>query len=181
MAIVSGRRGVDPKPIRERLLSKVTVRSGCWGWSGSIDKNGRAFMMVGSKANGTMTPARAHRLSYEEFIGPIPDGLCVLHKCDNPSCINPDHLFLGTQADNIADMVMKGRHAKGETHGSVTHPESVARGSKAGLAKLNEDQVLQIRERYREGGVTYRSLAVEYGVTHGCIGLILRRKNWRHI
>ena len=95
----------------------------------------------------------------------IKDNMCICHKCDNPSCVNPHHLSEGTQQDNSNDMVNKGRAAKGE---------------KQHLSKLTEKQVLEIRAKYAKGGTTHRQLAKEYGVFHAVIGNIIRRKTWTH-
>lgn len=112
---------------------------------------------------------RVHRWSYSEFIGPIPDGLDVLHKCDNPPCIRPEHLFLGTTLENQLDKVSKDRQAKGETNG---------------FSKLTEEDVREIRRRYRR--LSYHNsnvleLAYEFGVTAVNIRYILARKAWKHV
>lgn len=88
--------------------------TGCWEWYGALNNYGYGSIRVNKIRVG------AHRASYEVFVGPIPKGLQVLHKCDNPSCVNPSHLFLGTQADNVYDMVSKGRNIQGETHPRYT-------------------------------------------------------------
>lgn len=110
-------------------------------WTGTIGAHGYAQVSVGNKTR------RAHRYAWELTNGPIPDGLVVCHKCDNPICVNPSHLFLGTSADNTADKVRKGRQAKGEGHGMV---------------RLSVDAVNAIRTRYRRG--LGRQLAAEYRV-----------------
>ena len=110
----------------------------------------------------------AHRFSWELVNGEIPDGLFVLHKCDNRSCVNPEHLFLGTCQDNTNDMINKGRmeHASGE---------------KAGAAKLTENIVREIRIRYAKGGVTLKSLSIEYSVSLSTIHFAITRKNWKYV
>lgn len=111
----------------------------CWEWHGSGLRTGYGRVSFGGRLWLT------HRLAYELANEPIPDGLHVLHRCDNRRCCNPAHLFLGTHADNVADMVAKGRQAR----------------------KLTDDDVISIRSRYRErgrGGMTLRALAEEYGV-----------------
>ena len=130
--------------------------SGCWLWTGYLDKAGYG---VASKRS---RPIRCHRLSWELHRGEIPKGLNVLHKCDVRSCCNPDHLFLGTTADNIADKVAKGRQARGE---------------KTNTAKLTADQVTAIRSATG----TQRKLATQYGVTQGLISHIITRRAWGHI
>lgn len=135
----------------------------CWPWQGRT-KRKYGVLRVGSRN------ATAHRRVWELARGPIPDGLEVLHHCDNPPCCNPDHLFLGTQGDNIRDMVQKGRARSGGTRGE-TH----------GMAKLTEAQVRAIRGRYAGGGETLFTLAAEFGVTFSMIGMIVRRQSWKHV
>jgi len=112
----------------------------------------------------------AHRVAYELIYGSIPQGLFVLHRCDNPPCVNPDHLFLGTMRDNVQDAVKKGRHILGE---------------RVGVAKLTSEQVREIRARARyvprKHGSNLASLAQEYGVSPTEISRILRRKRWGHL
>jgi hypothetical protein len=116
--------------------------------------------------------AHAHRISWEIHFGDIPDGLYVLHTCDNPPCANPVHLFLGTQRDNIDDMLRKGRSAYG-------HPGR--QGEKAWMAKLTDDQVREIRSLYEVGRISQLALARRYGITQTTIGSIVRRATWKHI
>lgn len=89
-----------------RFESKFYVTPGCWIWTGSKNTGGHGQFTVCGKC------ITAHRVSYELYIGPIPEGMWVLHKCDNPPCQNPDHLFLGTRQDNVDDMVRKGRQSR---------------------------------------------------------------------
>ena len=105
--------------LRERLEASVQMEAttGCWLWERSILVSGGYGQM-----NWQGRPSRAHRLSYEEYVGPIPGGMMVCHRCDTPACINPEHLFLGTNADNVADRDKKGRVAKGEIHYAFGRP-----------------------------------------------------------
>lgn len=111
---------------------------------------------------------RAHRVSWELAYGPIPDGRWVLHKCDNPGCVNPDHLFLGDAQTNEADKVSKDRQAKGET---------------VGAAVLTTNQVLEIRKLYRRGDrrASQAALARRFGVDQTTVGQIVRRFTWKHV
>jgi hypothetical protein len=108
---------------------------------------------------------RAHRYAYELAYGPIPDDLCVCHRCDNRACVNPAHLFLGTRADNLADMRQKGRGAKGAEHGR---------------SKLTEEQVLGIREA-AAAGEFQPAIAERFGVSRETVNLIHNRKIWTHL
>lgn len=110
----------------------------------------------------------AHRLSYKIHVGNIPDGMFVLHRCDTPQCVRPDHLFLGTNRDNVLDMKQKGRmpNRKGEAH----H-----------FAKLTNRDVLAIRREYVPRIVTLKDLGLKYGVTESMVSTIVRRKRWTHL
>lgn len=143
-----------------RFFSKVQKTESCWLWTRYKTQDGYGLLRAETKLH------YAHRFSYEIHHGPIPSDLHVLHKCDNPACVNPAHLFLGTHSDNMADMVSKGRK-KGKRGGSNTS------------AKLTRVQVLEIRARYPQGGTSYRKLAKEYGVTNGAIENVVNRKTWK--
>jgi len=137
----------------------------CWLWTGSQTVYGYGQISAGGRKNRKIF--RAHRLSYEIHNGEIRSGLCVLHKCDNTICVNPAHLFLGTQAENVYDCVKKGR-ANG---GSL-------KGEKNPNAKLNLCQINDIRKKYKSGAYYQRELGVIYGVSQAQIGLIIGGKSW---
>jgi hypothetical protein len=111
-------------PISQKIDDKVLriPESGCWIWLGSITNHGYGTMTLGARTN-----ISAHRASYELKHGPIPDGMLALHTCDIKCCVNPDHIFIGTQKENMADKVRKNRQAKGEKHGmhKLTEPQAV--------------------------------------------------------
>lgn len=147
------------KAVVDRLLEKMRcAESGCWEWIGTRKSDGYGLMRYPRKYVG------AHRISYQEFVGPIPDGFHVLHRCDNPCCINPAHLFAGTNADNVADKMAKGRRPS--TFGEA-NPK----------ARLKAADVLEIRAS-AEAGV---ALAKKYGVTPTQISEIRHRKSWGHL
>jgi hypothetical protein len=110
--------------------------------------------------------------------------MCVLHKCDNPRCVNPSHLFLGSHKDNTQDMIRKGRRGytgvSGDSNPSRTHPECLARGSSHGMAKLSEGQVLEIL-KLRKVGYTQARLGKMFGVSREQIKNIVNNKQWRHV
>jgi hypothetical protein len=118
----------------------------------------------------------AHRLVYEECFGDIPEGMCVCHKCDNPKCINPEHLFLGTTAENMKDKIAKNRQGN-------CGPHNAARGMRQGSAKITDDTVLEIRRRYihhdRRNGAS--AMARRYGISKSSVFNILTKRTWRHV
>jgi hypothetical protein len=143
-----------------RFWAKVDKSGDCWEWMAYKQPYGQYW-------NGKRL-VQAHRFSYELANGPIPDGLCVLHNCDNPGCVNPAHLFLGTQKDNIRDALEKGRlvNQKGENN-----PRSI----------LTEKKVLTVRAEYKTGKTSCRKLGREHGIDYKHINNIINRKNWSHI
>jgi hypothetical protein len=144
----------------QRFWARVVKTEGCWTWTGKPRITfGYGELYVG---NGK---ASAHRYSWLLHNGPIPPGLHVLHRCDNPRCVNPTHLFLGTPADNSADMVSKDRQARGE---------------RSGNAKLTADQAREIWRR-RSTGEPLRSIAADYGVSPDLVCKIARGKLWKHL
>jgi len=149
-------------------VDKISSPHGCWLWTGSRGRRTYGRFWIAQRI-----PIPAHRVSYYIQFGPIPDGVWVLHNCpggDNPSCVNPEHLWLGTDADNIADMHAKGRGGKYGRSGTANHN-----------AKLTEDQVRQIRHEYAAGTTNCVALARKYGVTRTPIKRIVDRKAWKHV
>lgn len=153
--------------LEERFWAKVNKADGiekCWEWIAYKDTKGYGHFHKAGR--GGM--AKAHRVSYEISVGPIPAGLLVCHKCDNPSCVNPWHLFLGTDKDNSDDKMKKGRFKK-------VYPQ----GEKNGNAKLTETQIKQIRARLATGE-TQSLIAADYGVSGTTISRINRAVRWGH-
>jgi hypothetical protein len=174
------------RPLAERFWEKVQKTDTCWLWTGALMSKGYGSMYVG--------PIRGHtelasRVSWFLHSGVWPEQW-VLHHCDTPRCVRPDHLYLGTVIENSRDMVAR--------HRGVMPPqptlEQHARGSRHGVAKLTEEQVAEIRRRYgpatgrpRKGfpmpkhEVSQEQLAVEYGVDQGTISYIVRGERWQHV
>lgn len=143
-------------------IQKSTNPNDCWKWQKCKNHHGYGVISVYGKS------FLAHRFSYILHFGKIPNGLFVLHKCDYPQCCNPNHLFLGTQKDNIQDCVNKKR---------IQHPI----GEKNGHAKLNKHQVIQIRKLYATGLYYRNTLAKKYNVSYTTISFIITRRTWAHI
>lgn len=168
----------------ERFWVNVRATDTCWLWSGRPGGTGYGHMGVGGK------PAIASRLAWELCFGPIPDGLFVLHSCDTPLCVRPDHLFLGTQSDNMRDCARKKRLGQqkdparwcwGPTHPFLQHPETKPRGEHHWNAHLTEIGVREMRRRHASGEMSIRQLAVLFGISHGAVWHILQRRRWRHV
>lgn len=188
---------------RDRLVSRSAMPGpfACWTYLGGRDKDGYGIISIANRSR------RAHRVAFEVWIGKIPDSLCVLHSCDNPPCVNPAHLFLGTDLDNARDRDAKGRGAsgdrsgarlhperlaRGDRHGARLHPESVLRGydhpsrcrpwtrprgEKNGRSKLTHEKVAEIRARYASGEIR-AALAHKFGVSWQVVNDIVRMKKW---
>jgi hypothetical protein len=138
--------------------------SGCWLWQRFKDINGYGV----AQFNGRHW--KTHRISYFLQKGDIPDNLCVLHTCDTPACVNPEHLWLGTMKQNTHDMLKK------ERDGHTAHI-----GVDNGRAKLTEAQVLEIRSLYITTATSYKKLASAFGVSPNMIQFIIKRQSWKHI
>ena len=145
-----------------QLPEKDIDKSGdCWIWTGYTDRAG-----YGRTHGGRL----AHRTMWGMIHGHVPDGKCVLHRCDVRNCVNPAHLFLGTQAENVADMDAKGRRFRGP----------VNQGAKNHFATLNETDVRLIF-LLREKGLTQKEIAKRFGISQSTVSTIINRKTWKHI
>lgn len=156
--------------VRQALKEKIIIdENDCWIWQGQVDRKGygrRTFT-----ENKKKRKLLAHRISYKIFVGEIPDGLFILHQCDVPRCINPQHLHLGTQKDNLNEMRERDR-ANDISKGK--------KGDRHNLAKLSETDVKEIR-RLREKGYTGVKLSEMFNVTNGLIYMIINKRIWKHI
>ena len=147
--------GAPRTPVAKRLLDRIEIVGDCWIFTGPTTSDGYGAIGVGRRKQ-----LRAHRASFEEFVGHIPKGALVCHKCDTPRCINPEHLFLGTPKDNTQDMIKKGRmkHKTGEDHP---------------LAKLSDVDVTSIK-RLRAAGRTLAYIADRFGISFQHVSAISR-------
>lgn len=148
--------------LTERFSCKVSIQGmdDCWEWLASLGSAGYGQFNVDGR------PLGAHRVAYTIAYGLIPEGLHVLHTCDNTLCVNPIHLFLGTQLDNMKDKEEKGRALRGEENG---------------YSKLSASNVRSIRGKYATGRYTQRRLADEFGIAVMTVNLLLRCKTWKHV
>lgn len=147
------------EPVESLLERKRRVtESGCWEWTGGL----HVPCGYGVISRGGGKPRLyAHREAFRLYVGPIPDGYDVCHRCDNPPCFNPEHLFVGTRLDNMRDAKAKGRTRRGERHGA---------------SKLSDAQAEDIRREYATGQVRQRDLAARYGVCQQLVSLIVNNR-----
>lgn len=170
---ISG-RFVSSMTLAERFWSKVARGDGCWLWKGGLGgKRGWRYGYIWF--SGRME--RAHRIMWLLTYGELASGFDVLHRCDQTQCVNPEHLFLGTAADNMRDAAQKGRTAKGENSGSRLHPERIPHGSDRPNAKLTEKIVQFIRTSNEPG----RLLAERFGVHASAVSMARNRVTWKHV
>src|SRR6476619_5300697 len=155
--------GPKPKPPEARFWPKVIKADGnaCWEWQGSITPDGYGSFGISSNRQES-----THRVSWRITNGSIPEGMWVLHKCDNRKCCRPDHLFLGNRRDNIDDMLQKGRQNRGSINGQ---------------SKLSEVQVADIRRQSRIAGFSQKRAAAVYGVRPNLISRVVSNKLWKHV
>jgi len=167
-------KGRVNKPLGEVFWLKVDKSGSCWIWKGSKDAKGYGTL----QHQGVRY--QAHRAAYILACGELPDGLLVCNRCDNPPCVNPGHLFLGTHADNHADRNAKGRQASGDRNGARAHPERIPRGEDAKNSRLTPTIVADIRQRYKDGS-TIPAIGRQLGYPRSTIWSVVTRVSWKHI
>lgn len=150
----------QPVPLQQRFDKYALKRDGCWIWAGMRNALGYGVIRYSGKRSF------AHRLSFELYKGQIPEGMYVCHKCDNPSCVNPDHLFIGSPKDNMDDMRAKGR-------------ENYVKGEQNSNAKLVQEQVIEIRNLY--GSLSASKTAKLFSISKKSVLNIWNRHTWAHI
>lgn len=160
--MIENKNNVYQRLIRHMAINKT---SGCWEWVGS-KRNGYGRIIVGSRTDGTRRSMSAHRVSYELKYGEIPEGMEVCHKCDNPCCVNPDHLFLGTRKDNIDDRERKGRNV-------------IFTGEEQPRSKLTKKAVKDARWERAYKGTSYQMLADRYGVSKKTMQNAIKGVTWK--
>ena len=150
----------------EYFFQRVDIRAPheCWPWTGTCTRHKRGLARIKKKQ------VYAYRLALLVYGNPVPADQCVLHKCDNPNCVNPNHLMIGTQAENIKDMFKKGRNS----------PLPVSRGVKNANAKLNPDLVREIRSRHT-AGASYSEIAKIIGRSKSCVSFVVTKRTWSHV
>lgn len=154
--MTSGARPYTQEQRERAFWAKVNITDGCWLWTATTNNKGYGNFKFNKKYVG------AHRASWMIHNGPIPKGKFVLHTCDNPPCVNPDHLFIGTNEDNLKDMAKKGRSTRGEKNVN---------------AVLTEERVIAIRADIR----TQDAIAAAYNISQRQVSRIKRKLNWAHV
>ena len=149
------------KTLKERFDEKwVEADNGCWLWTAAQNSDGYGSIRVAGATLG------AHRVSYELYVSEIPDGIHVLHTCDNPACVNPNHFFLGTHQDNMSDRNNKFRQPLGEEIGNSV---------------LTQQQVIEIRVLYKNSNLSMRKVAAIYDISYSTVQNLISGKTWKHL
>lgn len=166
-----------PKIMRH-FWSKVDTSGDCWTWQRYRCRKGYGIVRIEGQLQ------KAHRVAWMMTRGPIPDGMQICHHCDNPPCVRPDHLFLGSQSDNSKDMGSKGRHwlqKQPERSLFVRQPTIKPRGTQNRHAKLTDEQVREIRKVHTEKRVSRRQIARMFNVSETTVRRVVNRELWKHV
>ncbi len=174
---------IAPVKTREELIrsfeTKFVKTDTCWEWTSKKTPAGYGYFYMGKAWPGGTKGCNASTASYALHKGEITKGMFVCHTCDNPACVNPDHLFLGTCKDNVRDMMQKNRHSHGERHSAILKV-TAPKGERHCRAKFTNESIQKVFE-LRSKGITYKEIATIYGVDFTCIYKIIKRKRWKHI
>lgn len=154
----------------EEFWKRVRKSDGCWEWTGTLQKRPNGAESYGLFTVGRKRRVLAHKFSYELAHGPVPPSKVVRHRCDNPKCVRPDHLLVGTQADNLADMRARGR----------AHFNKFQRGQQHPNAKVDASKVQRIRARRREG-LSLAAIGAEFGLHASTVHDIVQGRTWTHV
>lgn len=158
------------KPLEQRLHDAIKINNnGCWEWVKNRNKDGYGGLRYKSKT------WMAHRLSYTFYKGPIPEGMLVCHKCDNPPCINPDHLFIGNNSDNMMDAYRKGRWK-----GVLGYRKKTCKGENHWYSKFKPEIILEIRKLFKSG-LRIIDICNKYNMNHATVSDICKRRSWKHL
>lgn len=171
-------RKVDKQgPLPDQTHPSYQGLDPCWIWKGALNRKGYGQRGLNGKLVYT------HRFAWLLFHGDIPEEMKVLHRCDCRNCVNPSHLFIGTDKDNARDREEKGRGAQptGDASGKRLNPEACARGNSNGRAKLSEADIREMRSKYAKGGWSHQQIADAYGIDKSQAGRIIRRQFWKHV
>lgn len=164
--------------IVKRLFSKAkhNETTGCMEWTGCCSGDGYGAFKIRGRQHG------AHRLAFALMAGPLPPDMCVCHRCDNPVCINPAHLFVGSHQDNQQDKMAKGRSnlPTGEQHWTHWKPQRISRGERHGSSKIKDAHVDEIRSLYRSGALKQKAIASIYGISVSRVSQLVIgiKSNW---
>lgn len=162
------------RTLEERLharLDKSVGPDGCWVWTGSTTRGEFGYGQIGEVKDGRRRCWLTHRLAMSLHLGrDLAAEECVLHRCDNPPCCNPTHLFLGDRNDNAKDKVAKGRQRNG-----------IVPGERHGMSKMTDDDVRELRRSYAAHEASQPELAKRFGITQSSVWAIVHRRTWRHV
>jgi len=171
---------INPNAITDRVMQRIMDKidkNDCWEWTGKTSTSGYGIISI--SFDGEKSYFFVHRIIAQKHFNKDIRGMLVCHTCDNTKCVNPKHLFLGTQKENMRDASIKGRIRSGGDHHARTNPESVPRGEKNGQTKLKNKDIDEIKTLYALGE-SQRSIARRFSIRQGSVSRIVTGKRWAH-